>query len=237
MADPANPANPETKTADGKTAEAPKFITAEEVAKIVNDALTAREKRAEAKAAKDAEAKAVAAREAAENDDTPKVTRTGDATADAIAELKAQNERLDAKLKREAAERKAEAKAREQEKENALRAEETLKVTEILKGVSVPEARIKGVLAILKVENRIARDASGQIIYKIDEDESVPLAEGISRWLASDDGKQYLPSRGAGGAGIRPGNVRPGGNTPADRKAAAIAAARSALPGLARRFG
>ena len=235
----ADPQNPETKAA-----ETPKALTAEDVNKIVNDALTAREKRAEeraTKAAKAVEEKATADREAAEaaaaEGGGARVVKTGDAAADRLAEVEERAKRLEDKLAREGAARKAEAKAREAEREKALRDEETLKVTEMLKGANIPEARIKGVLALFTVDKRIARDASGAIIYKVDEDESVPLSEGVKRFLDSDDGKQYLPSRGASGAGIQRGNVLQRGGTPAEAKAARMDAARRSLHSAIRRPG
>jgi hypothetical protein len=97
------------------------------------------------------------------------------------------------------------------------------------KGGVADGASLKAAVALLYTEEqRVVRDDRGRIVVKQEGkygEELVPLEEGIGAWLASNEGKSFLPARGASGSG----NVHNQGNNgsgkyvgnPKDAKAAA----------------
>lgn len=140
----------------------------------------------------------------------------------------------EARLAKVEAELTRERKARKEEKARASRDEERSKVSELLSSAGIPAPRMKGALAVLhEVDKRVVRDSDGTIMFRDDEEGEIPLAEGVKKWLSTDEGKAYLPPRGAQGVGLQRGNasVTPAGNP----KAAAQMAARSSLLNLLRR--
>jgi len=77
-------------------------------------------------------------------------------------------------------------------------------------GVSEP-GRVKAALAVLREEGKIGRNEQGVVCWKAQGKygpEDLPLADGIKAWLATDEGKFFLPPRDARGGGTAPG--RPG---------------------------
>lgn len=77
-------------------------------------------------------------------------------------------------------------------------------------GVAGPLAQA----AVSVLHGSLERDTSGNIVYVSKEtgptgpyDERVTVAEGVSRYLATDDGKHFLPARQVGGSGNKGGNA------------------------------
>lgn len=226
MTDPQNPENKPANPGGAPADDGPKYMTPEmfnaaisswgsrmtknlekNLEKIIADRLAS-------KPAVDADPSSDAtARGATPSSGTPSGGSSPGVSPD-ILQLREEN----AKIKRHMAE---EAKARKEERERSLRNEERLKLTELLKSDHVPEARIRGLLAMFDVDKRIQRDDEGNILFRHDDiNDPVPLVDGYKKWRDTDEGKAYLPARGAAGVGIQRGNQRPGGR-PVDPKEAA----------------
>jgi hypothetical protein len=60
----------------------------------------------------------------------------------------------------------------------------------------------------------VARDADGNVVFKSKDkrgaEEVLSLEEGITAWVATDEGKEYLPAKDSGGSGDPKGGK--GGN-------------------------
>lgn len=133
-------------------------------------------------------------------------------------------EKLKASLVAERQEReKAEADKRAQE--------ERVAASEALASGGVTEApRVKAALAVLASEGRIVRDEKGGICFRVQGkfgEELVPVAEGVRGWLATEDGKLFVPPRDAKGSGTSPGgpaSLRAGGKRTDREWADALAA-------------
>lgn len=128
--------------------------------------------------------------------------------------------KLQKRLEASEAERAAEKKAREEQTAKSQRDELRAKVSEQLSGAGIAGAKLRGALSLLIEEDKkIRRDQDGAIVF-VEGDDEIELAEGLKKWFASDDGKAYLPPRGASGAGTdRPRGAT--GNRPSnDPKAA-----------------
>lgn len=103
----------------------------------------------------------------------------------------------------------AQAKA---ERESRMRQEESTELSSALSAAGVPGPLANAAATIL--HNAIERDADGNILFVCKEDgptgpyeERVAVAEGVSRFLRTEDGKHFLPARPATGSGNRGGNA------------------------------
>ena len=56
----------------------------------------------------------------------------------------------------------------------------------------------RGARAILQEDERIGRNATGELIFRADDGSEVPLADGLRSWLNTDDGKAHRPALGGG---------------------------------------
>jgi len=204
-----NPAGDKPEGESATTPEKPSFMTAADF----NKASTAREKKLLDRIDKLLEerlsAKQKAAEEVDENDadDEPEdkgddkvaAKSPSDATAKQIASLQRQLTReRNEREKREAADREKDAKI--------ARDEERAKLSEALTTAGVDPKRIRGAIALLHTEDkRVRRSAEGKIVFVDENDDEFDLAAGIKQWIASDEGKGYMPARGAQGSGAEPG--------------------------------
>lgn len=204
----------------------PKFMTAEEF----NGAMTARERRFEERIAKQMASqleKFMAARQAAVEavDDSADVAE-GEATTQQTqveapkrltgAELAAKKAmaKIDALQKQMQAKEEAAAK----EKAELLQRQEKSDMLAALTAAGVTTA--KGAYATLKEDGRIRRNADGELVMVVIKEysgtkaeEEISVAAGIKEWLATDDGKCFLPPRGGGdgsGTVVRGGVQRTG---------------------------
>lgn len=129
---------------------------------------------------------------------------------------------------------KAAESAREAEQKARQRDEERSALADALRKGGVDDARIRPAVALLYTEEqRVSRDDANKIVMKMNGkygEEHISLDEAVTTWLKSDDGKMFLPPRGAGGSGSNFGtkNGQSFGN-PKDKKAAARAAALAVL--------
>jgi hypothetical protein len=195
------------KGAEGES-QGPKYMTAEEF----NRAQSSREKRLREQIKKDlaemlAKSPAPKAAEADDGDEgedegKPAEGAKGDkpqAPADATAaELKRLRKRLEASER----EREAEKKAREEQAAKAARDEERSKLSEALVAAGADAKRVRAAVALLHTEDRkVRRNAEGRIVFLADEDDEQDLPAGVKAWLGTDEGKAFLPTRGAEGSG------------------------------------
>lgn len=210
----ANEKEPSASSASTETTEqpAPKFMTAEDF----NGAMTARERRFEERMAKQMAAqleKFWAARSAPATDAGEETGTEADAadaaqtaaveqpkrlSGDALA-IKKAAAKIDALQKQMQAKEEAAAK----EKAELLQRQEKADMLAALTAAGVTTA--KGAYATLKEDGRIRRNADGELVMVVVKDyagtkaeEEVPIAAGIKEWLATDDGKCFLPPRGGG---------------------------------------
>lgn len=118
-----------------------------------------------------------------------------------LAELQKAQARID-ELERKNQE--AERRAQETEQKR-LASEERNALQKALRDAGVDEARLRGAVALLYGEDKvIARDEDGNIVFKVARTgyvDEVPLDEGVTEWLRSDEGKAHLPARGTAGSG------------------------------------
>lgn len=216
-----------TDAADTTQQNQQKFMTPEDF----NGAMTARDRRLQQQLAKQFEEfqKTLMARFAPPQHAPEEETETeADATATmqqtaaeqpkrlSGAELAAKkaNAKVEALAKQLAAEKEAAAK----EKIELLQRQEKADMLAALAAAGVTTA--KGAYATLKEDGRIRRNADGELVMVVIKDysgtkaeEEVSIAAGIKEWLATDDGKCFLPPRGGGdGSGtVVRGDARRGG--------------------------
>jgi hypothetical protein len=85
------------------------------------------------------------------------------------------------------------------------------RVTDALSGVGVEGVRARHALALLVDSERRVRwsDDGGSLLFRTDTHDELELAAGVREWLKTEDAKLYLPARGALGSGDRPGAQPP----------------------------
>lgn len=130
---------------------------------------------------------------------------------------------VQAKYERQLAEMKAqldrEAKSREEERQKRLVNEERNSLRDALSANGVPPALVQAAVALLHTDQkRLERNEDGSIHFLLQEQspsgpyvERVGVAEGVERFLKSDEGRYFLPPKPAAGAGSKGGNA-PGSN-------------------------
>ena len=106
--------------------------------------------------------------------------------------------RLERQLADERRERRAERKAREEQAAETRRTMERRKFTEAFGAAGGDPKMLRGALALLHAEERKVRtNEDGRVVFMVDDDEEIDLAEGVKRFLASDEGRPYMAPRGA----------------------------------------
>ena len=133
-------------------------------------------------------------------------TKTAAGTGAADSEWKKKLDQLQRKFDEESEARKKAETEREAERQTAKREEERAVLASALRKNGVDEARVKAAGALLYLEDkRVVRDADGKIVFKKalkgGDFEDVSVEDGIADWVKSDDGKVFLPAKGAGGSG------------------------------------
>lgn len=115
----------------------------------------------------------------------------------AAAVKRAERQAKDAMEKAERFEREA-----KEEKAKLQRSEEQQQLTQLLTG------RVKPAVLDMVVRDlhgsRVVRDEDGKILWKGDDDQMLPLKDGVEGWARSDVGKEFAPpanARGSGGRG------------------------------------
>lgn len=119
----------------------------------------------------------------------------------AVRSMKRQLEELTSELGKQKAAADA---ATQRERAGTLRQ----RASEALGSIGITEpARIKGALATLFAEGRIAYDEDDpeSIVFKDSDGSPLDLPTGVKAWAKSEDAKIFLPPSGARGSGDRPG--------------------------------
>ena len=208
----------ETPAGEGTPApEKPSYMTAAEF----NKASTAREKKLLERIDKILEEKTAKQKAAEEVDDSDAGDESedkGDAKDDKTAAkspsdaMAKQLASLQRQLTRERNEREKERAEREAQSAKMARDEERTKLSEALAAAGVKNVR--GAVALLHTEDkRVRRNDEGKIVFVDENDDEFDLAAGIKHWIGSEEGKAYMPPRGASGSGAEPGSktvARPG---------------------------
>lgn len=203
----------EGKTGEGgeENKESPKYITEDQLNKSIGAAMSGLSKRLKGELGgliKDAlgGSKKKAAAEADddegddEDDDTEKDPKEGKLTATdrRLKKLEQENKKLrDAYT--------SEKKARDEEATKAKKATERGELRKALAAGGVMEQYLDDVVEARYAQGIIRTDEEGAIVWKKSKDEEIPLSEGVAEWLKSDQGKAYLPPKGARGSGNLPG--------------------------------
>lgn len=209
------------KTGEGNEpgADQPQYVTADDLARIVNAAVTTHTKRLETKLAE----QIAAAMKPAEPNTPPAPSDKPDPNAGALAKLQS-----DLAIERKA--REDEKREREAEREKAKSSEQSSALATALRDAGIVDKTMaKAAQALLESDKSVARDELGLIKFKtVDKygaEALVDLAEGVTAW-AKSDGLAFMPPRKVAGSG----NTPPKGGAPAtgkpDPKAEAIAEAR-----------
>lgn len=185
--------------------EAPKYLTVEDF----NRAASARDKRLEQRLEKMLAERAAPKPAPADDDaDEPQpAAAQGAAAPSSDAAIK----RLEKMLERERKAREAtEATLRDNAAKSA-RDEERSRLAEQLTAEGITGAKLKAAVALLHTEERrIKRNDQGSIVYVGDDGDETDLKAGLKSWLSTDDGKSFLPPRGAQGSGTQPARGRLG---------------------------
>jgi hypothetical protein len=220
----------ETDKTDAADAQ-PKYLTIDDF----NRAQSARDKRFEARFEKMlAEKLALLSPKKEEPEEDadeavapPKADAAGapDATARELARLKRS-------LEREKAEREKERGEREAQAAKISRDEERAKLADALGVAGIDPKKSRAAIALLHTEDkRVKRDETGRIVFLNEDGDELDLASGIKAWAASDEGKAFLPPRGAGGSGNEVTREPKGTKRTVDKKTAANAALLALLGG------
>jgi len=114
----------------------------------------------------------------------------------------------DAKIRElEEARIKAE-REKDEERSARMKDEERSELTKHLSAKGIEGAKMRAAMALIYIaDQRVARDDEGKIVFKIKKpgyEEHLTLEEGVEEWLKTDEGKEFLPARPAGGAGAGP---------------------------------
>lgn len=117
---------------------------------------------------------------------------------------------------------KASAEKAEKAELAKAKSEEQSAIRDALSANGVPAERQRLALLALEADGRVKRDASGKIIYSAPRkgyEDPLDLGDGIKEYLATDEGKQFVPPLGTGGTGTGAGGnggQRAGSVKPAD---------------------
>jgi len=111
-----------------------------------------------------------------------------------------------------------EANAREQERMERLQTEEKHALSSALANAGIEGSRARAAMSLLYTEDkRVTRNDDGDIVFLVPKAgyvDQVTLDEGITDWLKTEDGKAFLPPRGAGGSGGKGSQHRRGQKPP-----------------------
>lgn len=98
------------------------------------------------------------------------------------------------------------------EKQKALKNEERQELREQLSG-KVKPALLEMVVDQLHAKHLMRDPETGRILWKDEDDQTLPLKDAVAAWAKSDVGKEFTPPRDARGTGSR------GGREPEDNAA------------------
>ncbi len=211
---------PQASKGEGGT---PQGVTVEQVNEIVSKAISARNKQFDSKIEKSFADLTAGLGDliSSKLEGLTKPNDTPPKPGDETPQMKAMQKQLaDMQKKLDAAESEKQAST-QRARDKDLRQ----KLTESLTSAGITGPALKGAIATLvDGEKRVRMDDEGErVLFRGDEGDDLPLADGLKGWLKSDDAKIYLPPRGVGGSGQQPG----GGNAlrPGDKNNATTAAA------------
>jgi hypothetical protein len=78
------------------------------------------------------------------------------------------------------------------------------KLQEALSGAGITGVQLKHAVGVLvDAEKRVRIDDDDRVLFKGDDGDELPLADGVKSWVKTDEAKIYLPPRGSQGSGDR----------------------------------
>lgn len=208
----------------GDDGEKPEYITAEELDKRLNGALSGYSKRIEKKF-EELVTKALSTKAEEKPDDAPAGGKPGDEVAAKLAKM----ERDLAAANKRAEETE---KARAEEAAQAKRQEERAALRNALHEAGITDAiQARAAQALLESDAKVVRDEDGAIRFKTADkygvEALVDLGKGLTEW-AKSEGQVFLPAKKVAGSGSKTPRTSGDGGKP-DPKAQAIAEARAIL--------
>jgi hypothetical protein len=224
---------PDEGAAETPPADAPKYVTEEQLDKALTPRLRAVEQKVEKSLAQSFEAfSAKLKTDLASLLPAPKVEAKPDTKKEPAApdpELKKLQDQIGSLTKQ------AEDARAERDTERAKVRDATLRqrVGELLATAGIEGVRARHALGLLVDSERVVRwsDDGDSIIFRAPDRGDVDLEAGLRNWLKSDDAKLYLPPKGTQGSGDRPAtggpSSRPSG--PPDRREVADGLRRALL--------
>lgn len=205
----------ETPAGGALTAESIQEMVENTVARLVNSAISARDKQADKKREQDkADFKkmleeSLAAKPAQAQAEEESGKGKGGKGNEANVELSTMRKQMDDMRRMLEQEQSARQAAEQRERTVALR--DT--VTTSLQQFGIDGARARAAIAVLTSEGRIIDDRDNdRILFRDDTSGEVDLSVGMKSWIKSEDAKIFLPPTGAKGAATRPGAVNPQSN-------------------------
>jgi hypothetical protein len=184
--------------------DAGKYVTRDELAQIVNAAVSGHTKRLEKRLGDSLVSQIVAQlkTDAGQGDDDGQDDGQDDDSGSAgkaksspeTIALKRQISALSNKLQKAEDGRAAEAKQRQAE---ALRSE----ARKLLGDAGISGRGLRGAMAELLQDGRVKLGEDGSHLFEDDDGTELPLADGLKGWASSDDAKLYLPPRDVRGSG------------------------------------
>lgn len=207
--------------AGGDAGDGPKFVTADDLARVVNAAITTHTKRLETKIAEQI-ATALKVPEKTEE------KTGGDGKPDPMA---AQLAKITADLAQERKAREDEKREREAERSKALRMEQSAALATALRDAGIVDKTMaKAAQALLESDGVVTRDDAGAIKFrtvdKYGTETLVELSEGLAGW-SKGDGMAFMPARKVAGSGTTAPKSGSTSSGKPDPKAEALAEARS----------
>lgn len=145
----------------------------------------------------------------------PQKTKKDDESADITSKLDEERKMWASKFAELEKQTIHERTLREEGEKKQKTTEEKHALTAALNTAGITGAKQRAAIALLYTEDkRVVRNDDGEIgftVQKAGYTEHVTLEEGINQWLKTEEGKEFLPARGAGGSGAgasRVGNGR-----------------------------
>jgi hypothetical protein len=229
------PLEPEKKEGEGAVApaaEPPKYVTEEQLEKLLSTRLRSVEGKVEKTIAQSLDTfsgKLKTDLAALVPAPPPAAGAKPDKKEGADPELKKLQDQI-ASLTKQADDARSE---RDTERANARDARLRQRVGEALGTVGIDGLRARHAVGLLcDVEKRVRwTDDGDAILFRTSERDDADLEGGVRAWVKTDDAKLYLPPKGSQGSGDRPGAAPPAASSsgPPDRRAVAEGLRRALL--------
>jgi hypothetical protein len=179
----------------------PNYLTSEQASELINKAITGHLKRLPKGLAAEDLVKLLDEREAkAKEAQQSKASNDGEKAAETV-KLQQRLDQLDKQLREER-------ELRQKYEKDQRAANQNVALSRTLEAGGVAGIRLRASMAFLRAEGLVRENDAGELVY-VDAGDEVDLGKGIVKWLATADGKEFLPASGAKGAGSNAGRNGP----------------------------